>query len=255
MQRPLQDGFASCLPHHGRVDEPAITHLQDRSLSGAVAVVPPLDEFMACDEVALGSWNIRYSLRDLFRGLHYAFLHTFSIVSTATEATVSTRPMARSSRLARRAGQPKEYGGRWGSFLRFLTLRARHGCDDTDTSGTRLGGYRAHPGMADKVKRHAFDHRVTQAIDELRRCFWRRNTTCPTESFMRRTHVLSAPVVILLVIRLFVLLAMRNTSSMAQFVSQRRERSMKMDTGEIIVTAIIVAIGILAYWVINSNDN
>jgi membrane protein insertase Oxa1/YidC/SpoIIIJ len=72
---------------------------------------------------------------------------------------------------------------------------------------------------------------------------------------MRRTHVLSAPVVILLVIRLFVLLAMRNTSSMAQFVSQRRERSMKMDTGEIIVTVIIVAIGILTYWVINSNDN
>jgi hypothetical protein len=67
--------------------------------------------------------------------------------------------------------------------------------------------------------------------------------------------VLSAPVVILLVIRLFVLLAMRNTSSMAQFVSQRRERSMKMDTGEIIVTVIIVAIGILTYWVINSNDN
>ena len=72
---------------------------------------------------------------------------------------------------------------------------------------------------------------------------------------MRRTHVLSAPVVILLVIRLFVLLAMRNTSSMAQFVSQRRERSMKMYTGEIIVTVIIVAIGILTYWVINSNDN
>jgi hypothetical protein len=30
---------------------------------------------------------------------------------------------------------------------------------------------------------------------------------------------------------------------------------MKMDTGEIIVTVIIVAIGILTYWVINSNDN
>jgi len=92
MQRFLQDGLASCLPHHGRVDEPAIANLQRRSLSGAVAVVPPLDEFMACDEVALGSWNIRYSLCDLFRGLHYAFLHMFSIAKVAAETTVQRVP-------------------------------------------------------------------------------------------------------------------------------------------------------------------
>ena len=55
MQRPLQDGFASCLPHHGRVDEPAIANLQSRSLARALAVAPPLTEFVTRDEASLAS--------------------------------------------------------------------------------------------------------------------------------------------------------------------------------------------------------
>lgn len=37
--------------------------------------------------------------------------------------------------------------------------------------GPDKGGYRAHPGMADKVKRHAFDHCMTWAIDEVGKVF------------------------------------------------------------------------------------
>jgi len=138
--------------------------------------------------------------------------------------------------LAKRTRWSKGLGAGWGSFLHFLTLRAMHGCNDIDILGTRHGGYRAHPGMADKVKKHAFDHCITWAIEEVGK-------------------VLSAPEVIFLVIRLLVLSAVRNTSSMAYLASQGRERSMKMDDGGIITTIILVLVAIVAYWVINSNDN
>ena len=90
MQRFLQNGLASCLPHHGRVDEPAIANLQRRSLSGAVAVVPPLDEFMACDEVALGSGYVQWPLLSWFCRLNCVFLHAFSIARVVSETKAHT---------------------------------------------------------------------------------------------------------------------------------------------------------------------
>jgi len=72
---------------------------------------------------------------------------------------------------------------------------------------------------------------------------------------MRRTYLLSTPVVILLVIRLVVLTAAQRTSFIAYLASQGRERSMEMDDGGIITTIILVVVAIVAYWIINSNDN
>ena len=72
---------------------------------------------------------------------------------------------------------------------------------------------------------------------------------------MRTTHVQSTPAVILLVIRLLVLSAAQRTSFIAYLASQGRERILEMDDGGIIVTIILVIVAIVAYWIINSNDN
>ena len=90
MQCSHQDGFTACLPHHRRVDEPVIALFQGRSLSQAVATVPPIAEFAAHNEAPLTSGNIRLPLLGFSCSLHCAVLHISSIPKVASEATVDT---------------------------------------------------------------------------------------------------------------------------------------------------------------------
>jgi len=91
MQCSRQDGFTTRFPHHRRVDEPVVTRLQGRSLSRAVAAVPPIAEFAASDEAPLASGEVRLHLLGFSCMLHYASLHTLSIAKVAAEATVRIR--------------------------------------------------------------------------------------------------------------------------------------------------------------------
>lgn len=87
MQRSIQDGFASRFPHHRRVYEPAVAHLQGRGSSRTLATAPPIGEFLARDEASLASGYVWRALLGLLSGLHRVFLHTLSIVTVCTSSS------------------------------------------------------------------------------------------------------------------------------------------------------------------------
>ena len=92
MQCSLQDGFATCLPHHRWVYEPVVANLQGRSPSRAVVGDPPHTKVVGRNKATLAPGNVRLPLLGFSPKLHYAFLHMFSIAKVAAETTVQRVP-------------------------------------------------------------------------------------------------------------------------------------------------------------------